>query len=220
MYKKITHTIVEEHFDCPESVDVSSAVESKMSTKFRITPTAPIISESAFKANVEDAVLDVNLRWLNLLNAMYDKSIDYENAVSNAYTNIDTLGNTLRGYYGAEFAERFNQVLRASITNLMYTWRNESNGWDNSQQKARLFEMLTPGAMILFTQFNQLWLSDDVERIFNELYNTYINLGTAYKTKNTNLQSELETQLATIWNQLATLISSGVIQQFPAYFTA
>jgi hypothetical protein len=221
MYKKITHTIIEEHFDCPEAVDIAAEVENgtEMPMRFRVTP-ATVMPADQFRAMVQDWFLDMDARWQNLANANFDSSIDYEQAIDDVFVNVDLLGDTLKGYYGAEFGERFNQQWRSAGMNLLYIWRNIKNGWDTSVQEKNLFELLAPGSAVLYNQFNASWPRNEVEALLVSIYRDYIDYGKALKSKNSSAQASLRTKIGSALNQLSTTLASGVISRFPELFTA
>jgi hypothetical protein len=221
MYKKITHTIIEEHFDCPEAVNIANEVanaDNTLMSRFRATPATPIPADQ-FRALVQDWFLELDARLQNLLNATYDPTLDYEQAIEDAFLNADELGNVLKGYYGIEFGERFSQNWRAITMNLLYIWRNIKNGWDYSIQVERLQNLVATGMGFLLNQFNNRWDRDEVKTILDKVVNSYINIGTALAKKQTSSAATARTQLALDWAKFYTQLSEGVIAQYPDLFT-
>ena len=221
VYKKITHTIVEEHFDCPEAVDIAASVDSSngiMPMKFRVTPALPM-STDQFKIRVEDWFLETDAANKDLARATFDSSLDYEQAIENVFLNIDGLGNTLKGYYGSEMGERWNQLWRSVSMNLMYIWRNIKNNWDNTLQEERLHTLLGDALTLVLNQYNTAWDRYALKPVIDDLFTGYTEFGQALKDKNTSKISAAETKIATALEKLNTAVSSGVIQQFPGLFT-
>lgn len=221
MYKKITHTIVEEHFDCPEAVDLAAEIENSKEApmKFRVAQ-ATVMPADQFRAMVQDWFLETDSRWQNLAHANFDTSIDYEQAIEDVFVNADMLGDVLKGYYGVEFGERFNAHWRSAAMNLLYDWRNIKNGWDTNVQEMNLLELISPGGALLFNQFNSSWSREEAEALLRDIFTSYHEYGKALKSKNTSAQSSLKTKIGSDLNLLATTLASGVIARFPSLFTA
>ena len=221
MYKKITHTIVEEHFDCPEAVDIASAIENNNSTapmRFQAFADPVVMPSSQFRTKIAGLVGDLDNRWQNLLNATFDTAYNYEEAIEEAFVNNDELGNFLKSYYGAEFGERVNHQWRSVAMSLLYTWRNFKNNFDNSLQSERLTQLVPPFAQML-SQYNNIWEKSTVEQLFNEWYSSYVSLAEAKKAKNTSAQTNIKSIIASDVAKFSKTLADGIIAQFPTLFT-
>lgn len=221
MYKKITHTIIEEHFDCPEAVDIAVELENgngSLPMKFQAIQPPMVMPASQFKTKIRELVMDLDSRWQTLLNATFDTAYDYEAAIEDAFVNANQLGDLLKSYYGAEFGERFNHHWRAVAINLLYTWRNVKNNFDNSVQKENLLK-LSPAVAQLLNQYNSQWDRTAVTNLSNEWLSAYVALAEAIKAKNAAAQTKNKSTIASDINQFSNTLSDGVIQQFPSLFT-
>lgn len=221
MYKKITHTIIEEHFDCPEAVDIAVELENgngSLPMKIQAIQPPMVMPASQFKTQIRELVMDLDSRWQTLLNATFDTAYDYEAAIEDAFVTANQLGDLLKSYYGAEFGERFNHHWRAVAINLLYTWRNVKNNFDNSVQKENLMK-LSPAVAQLLNQYNSRWDRTAVTNLSNDWLSAYVALAEAIKAKNAAAQTKNKSTIASDINQFSNTLSDGVIQQFPSLFT-
>lgn len=221
MYKKITHTIIEEHFDCPEAVDIAVELENgngNLLMKFQAVQSPMVMPASQFKTKIRELVMDLDSRWQTLLNATFDTAYDYEAAIEDAFVTSNQLGDLLKSYYGVEFGERLNQHWRSAAMTLLYSWRNVKSNFDNSVQKENLLK-LSPVLAQVLNQYNSQWDRTAVTNLSNEWLSAYVALAEAIKAKNAAAQTKNKSTIASDINQFSNILSDGVIQQFPSLFT-
>lgn len=225
MYKKITHTIVEEHFDCPEAVDIASEVNSDDLLMPMMRNRRPrqneIISQSQLRSEIQTFFNNLSVNLDTLASASFDDNVDFSAAMDAVFSNdIDRLGNFLRTYYGAEFAARLNQDFRSIAMNLMYLWRAQRMKIDQSNQERNLTTLLAPAVGILFGTFNNIWDRTVVTDTFTSLIEDYMNLGTAKLKKDVTLESNIKSSIAATYNDIVNTMTDGLIAQKPEFFTA
>jgi hypothetical protein len=214
MYKRITHTIVEEHFDHPIGVEIANGM-----VKHRLAqPTmANIMPADEFKAYVEDFYLDLERKMLNLVDASFNPSLNFQTAIGDAM-DFEALGNTLGNYYDVEFKERFNQALGNTIMQLVYIWRNQVRRIDNTDALSR-FEQGTWGYSMLLNQYNNKWDKDIIRTLLDNWANALLDLGNAKYEKNSTAEVTAKEKFASAGSALSAYVSAGLINQFPSLFT-
>lgn len=215
MYKKITHTIVEEHFGHPMGVDIANGM-----SPHRLAPStlANIMPADEFKTYVEDFYLDLERKMLNLADASFNSSLNFQTAIGDAM-DFETLGNTLGNYYDTEFKERFNQALGNTIMQLIYIWRNQVRHIDNADSLNRIVQA-NWGYSMLLNQYNNKWDKDIVRTLIDNWTNALLDLGNAKYEKNTADEVAAKEKFASASSALSAYMSAGLISQFPTLFTA
>jgi predicted Zn-dependent protease with MMP-like domain len=212
MYKKITHTIVEEHFAHPMAVNIASG------HKFGRPKLAEIMPSGQFKAFVDNYFMEMEDKIVAFANATFDDSLDFQSAIANVM-DYETLGNTLGKYYDIEFQERFNQNLGNAIMQLLYYWRNLIRKFDNKDTLARIKQQAWAMGQVL-AQYNNFWDRDIMRTLLDDFFGEFINLGNAKLAKNKANETAALDRVAVAGTKLANYMANGVIQQFPESFTA
>lgn len=226
MYKKITHTIVEEHFDCPEAVDIAAEVEGSdyyapMMRRARRPRQNEIITAAQFTNNINTYLNNLNAKWETMATATFDDSANFGAAMEAVFADqIDELGDEMKLYYGPEFGERLNQQLRSIAMNLMYLWRAQKMKLDISNQRKNLLDLLAPAVGILLSTFNNKWDRNVVSDVFTSIIEDYIALGEAKLKRDPTMENDIKAEIAATYSGLATAIANGVVAQQPEFFTA
>lgn len=215
MYKKITHTIVEEHFDHPMGVGIAANVGKP---KFARSTLADIMPSGQFKSFVDNYFMELEDKMVEFANATFDESLDFQTAISNVM-DYETLGNMLGKYYDAEFQERFNQQIGNIIMTLMFYWRNSIRKFDNKETTTRLRNN-TFGTSATMNQYNNFWDRDITRTLLDDFFGEFMTLGNAKLTKNKANETASLDRIAANGSKLSNYLANGVLQQFPELFTA
>ena len=215
MYKKITHTIVEEHFDHPMGVGIAANVGKP---KFARSSLAEIMPAGQFKAFVDNYFMEMEDKIVAFANATFDESLDFQSAIANVM-DYETLGNTLGKYYDIEFQERLNQNIGNALMQLLYYWRNSIRKFDNKDTLSRIKQQSWAMGQVL-SQYNNFWDRDILRALLDDFFGEFVNLGNAKLAKNKANETAALDRVAAAGTKLANYVANGVIQQFPESFTA
>jgi len=216
MYKKITHTIVEEHFAHPIGVDIAANV--KTGRPMGRPQLAEIMSTAQLKSFVDNYFIETEDKLVELCNATFDENLDFQAAIANAM-DYESLGDMLGKYYDIEFKERFNQNCGIAIMQLMYYWRNAIRKFDNKDTVVRLKAQSWAMGIIL-NQYNNYWDRDIVRIAFDEFFGEFINLGNAKLAKNKSAETAALDKIAAAGSKISNYVSNGLLQNHPELFTA
>lgn len=210
MYKKITHTIVEEHFAHPMAVNIASG------HKLGRHSLAEIMPKDQFKAFVDNYFIDLEGKLVEFANAAFDPSMDFQSALANAM-DFEALGDTMAKYYDVEFKERFNQHMGNQIMQLMYSWRNNVRKFDNTDTLNRIKQGPVFFSQLLF-QYNNFWDRDITRTLFEDFFNEFLTLGAAKLAKNKVNETASLDRIAVAGSKLSNYLANGLIQQQPELF--
>ena len=216
MYKKITHTIVEEHFAHPMGVGIAANV--KTGRPLGRSQLAEIMSTAQLKSFVDNYFIETEDKLVELCNATFDESLDFQAAIANAM-DYEALFNMVGKYYDIELQERLNQNLGIGIMQLLYYWRNSLRKFDNKETLTRLKNQSWAMGIVM-NQYNNFWDRDISRNLLEEFFGEFINLGNAKLAKNKATETAALDKIAAAGSKLANYISNGLLQAHPELFTA
>jgi hypothetical protein len=211
MYKKITHTIVEEHFEHPMAVNIAAG------HKMGRHSLAAVMPKDQFKAFVDNYFIDFEGKLVQFADTAFDPSMDFQTALADVM-EFEGLGDTMAQYYDVEFKERFNQQMGNQIMSLMYYWRNLVRKQDNTDTLIR--SKAGPGyfSQLLF-QYNNVYDRDVARAMLEDFFGEFITLGNAKFAKNAPNETAALDRIAAAGAKLSNYLANGLVQQFPELFT-
>lgn len=214
MYKKITHTIIEEHFDNPSAVGIKKSLKrSKMITN-------EVFSEPKFKEDVHTYITKYRDGLTSLVTASTGTDEDLMKAFDNFFktTWVDDLGNMTKPLYVTEFSERLNEGFRIMVTGLFLAIQSMRMGKDSGLLFGRMQFASNEIAQDL-NNFNTYWQYPIINTLFNNLLTDLMNRVKARIAKNATLEQQLELKNAESWAEFEKQFVTGILTQHPERFT-
>lgn len=213
MYKKVTHTIVEEHFSHPMAGELKERLDRK-SLKYKLEP----VSAEKFKQDINSYLTNLNVKLHNIF-----KNVESNNEAALAdsekilFEEIDALGNMCKTYYGIEFGERVNQYLRTVALLFIAIAKNLKNKMDIRDWRLRLdavkFDMAN-----LFYSYNNIWRLPETQAIIGQIFNGWIDHVQAIINRDTTATTTTYESVSNLLSVFGSTMSNGIIQQFPGRF--
>lgn len=213
MYKKITHNIIEEHFDHPLATQIKKSI-----TKSRF-PEDQIFNfdTSEFRMQVNFNMNEYSAKLNQILDGVTTPESDIIPAFASIFTNIDKMGDLSKSFFPIEFSERLVQSLRAwAIYSLMMVHKAKV-GQDYSIYK----EAITTTATELIDNFRDFDSAMPVLDFSPAITNIASNIKDKVDAKvanNTNLIVSSSADLVTNCRIFANAYSNGIISKFPNRF--
>lgn len=223
MYKKITHTIVEEHFDHPIAVDIANEANSSdesMPTKFKFfKPRIGAVSSDKFRTDINAYFSGLKSNLANMISATAKGTKDEIFATETAFfNNSEQLGDMLKPYYGIEFGERLNQNINLIGLHLIGLTREATNNLDYSASEGRLTQ--TENNIVdLLARYNQLWPRADVYPLIVDIINELVLFAEHTVKKNTVKAQESGNKISALLSVLSNTVANGTIQRYASSFT-
>lgn len=213
MYKKITHSIVEEHFDHPVAGQIKKSMErSKIVTN-------EVFSETKFRSDVHDYLVS----YTNHINSLIDSVTGTEENLILAFDNffktcwVDNIGNLTKPIYLTEFSERLNEGMRMIATGVLLGIQQIKSGKDVGPIYNRLqFTSNDMGQNL--SNFNSAWQYPTVATLFNTLFTDLFSLAKAKVAKNLSQEQQLTQKVANGWATFEKTFVDGIIAQHPERF--
>lgn len=215
MYKKITHTIVEEHFDHPMGEQIKKKLE-----RSRI-PNNEIFLESKFRADVFDYfstyASSIN-EMINSVNRTEENLITtFENMFKNNW--IDELGNMTKPFYQSDFSEVINLAMRQLALTALSIVQQVKLG-NETRFLIDSYHNLSAGQIAgVMTSANYSWRFNPIRDMFIGIVENILAQTTARWEKDSVAEESAKAELARLFSFFETLFANGIITQFPDRFT-
>ena len=212
MYKKITHTIVEEHFDHP----IASQIKKSLAKK---TITNEVFTETKFRTDINNYLTTYINNIIALIGSVGGTDQDLLNNFDNFYKTawIDDLGNMTKSIYFTEFGERLNETFRLIPTTIFSALQYIKDGKDYGSAGSRVQFIVNDLAQNL-GNFNNAWNPQVITSLFNSLFSDFFALAKARIAKNTTLEQQLIQKINTSWATFEKAFADGIISQHPERF--
>lgn len=217
MYKKITHTIVEEHFDHPIANKIKSSIDKNFQRSK--VPTSEVFDTATFRNNVNSYFTNYANYVTKILDSMTGTEEDLITAFESAFTMVDSIGDMMHPLYATEFGERLNTDLRTWLILTTIGTQAAKVNQDNMFWANRFSQIGIDMANNLsyhnnfFTFLAVRQLADDVVKAITDKFN-------AKKAKNSTADLDATTRIANSIKQLGSTLAEGTMQRYPERFTA
>ena len=213
MYKKITHSIVEEHFGMP----MSEKIEAISDGKNKI-PNNEIFDEAKFKQEVDSYLTNYGDKIINMINQMPSTEDDIIIAFEDLFRNIDAFGNLTKPFYASDLAERININMRSVALLTFIAINNLKLGRDPQNNFNRMNINLADLAFVLST-FNSLWDNNTVRIILARFISGIQSKLKAKKEKNSSAEQAANLVITDQLKTFGDAFFNGIKTKFPERFT-
>jgi hypothetical protein len=214
VYKRITHNIIEEHYDHPIASQIK---KSLMKSRLPRLPNTDIFEKKKFQD-------DVNAYFSNYgsnINGMIDMYDENEEELAKkfegAFFNIDDIGNMTKPFFYSELGERINVAMRCYPIYLLMAMHLEKVGQDSGWVTTR-FGQVADDLTSALTQFSVNWPSADLNSFLKTLGLNIKERLLAVRSKNLTKSEELRTTLQNQLTTLGNIIHIGIANKFPDRF--
>jgi hypothetical protein len=214
MYKKVTHSIVEEHFDHPLAIQIKKTIE-KHTTK----PTLVAFETAqSFSKAVDDYFTKFAYDIDNIIKCIKKADQELEYAQQKAFENLPTLGNIVRPYYGFEMQQQLNTVMSNYVLTMSNLIRNLNIKADTSIWIQRLNGVASDIAGIMGPRNAINWNWPLIDTTVKSINAEWIAEANASLDGNTALAALSKDKAERLLDSFASTFSSGIILQHPDQF--
>jgi len=216
MYKKITHTITEEHFAHPMATEIKKLVDKNT----KATPK-PKLGTTPSATNLQNSI---SLYFTNYASKMRDVITSVFNNTLPAtettiFSEIDSLGSILQPYYGFDVAQRINEVTRQLVLSVISSSKNIRDGADNTNEKNNLNMAANQLAKIL-NLINNSWNYAIIRDTIISTYHSWLDEATAINKNDKVADNAAFNTVNQNLTAVANMLINGIEQQFPEQFTS
>lgn len=232
MYKKITHTIVEEHFDHPEALRMKSRLDCYPSTTSTTTTTPPSMLEHTDTANhlktaAHKLLGNYAQRIRSHIVSILDSTADASAIDEQLTKDIKAVDAVVSAYYGAAAGEEVGMYLKKIADDVADIARAVKSGKSIDDLKTKLVRDVEFFATLLEGANPKHWPATAVRDILTAAGNAWIAQIQARENKKWAEDIALADRIANIFTgsgadidvtDFAKTFAEGIIKQFPEKF--
>ena len=228
MYKKITHTILEEHFEHPAAAQIKSQMGY-----YPITTPAPkpasIMSEHAqqFKTAARKLLGNYARYISSSINGIFDSSPDLAAIGEQISKDIDAIGGVMRAYYSQTVNDQTVMHLKKIANDVAEIARLVKSGKSIDQTKTNLLQEVDSFATLLESVNPEHWPAAAVRDYFGRAGDAWIGQIQARDRKQWAESIAFADRVLDIFigggtgmdgEDFAKIFAEGIIRQFPNQF--
>jgi hypothetical protein len=216
MYKKITHTIVEEHFDHPIATQIKKSIHRSE------IPNNEIFAENKFRTDVTDYFTTYLTDLSGIIDSVTgteeDLVVPFERIFKNEY--IDTLGNMTKAIYPSFMGEKINEALRR-MTLISFVLSQQLRMGRDPQYMLNTFNNIVVNDLAtILSGYNINWPYNTIQTIFTDIGDSILTKMKAKMKKDSSTEKAAGDKLASLFTSFGNAFVDGMIKQHPERFTS
>lgn len=220
MYKKITHTIVEEHFDNPMAKQIKNRIERPR------LPTTEVFDATTFRNNVAAAAQQYATNINTIVNGYNATPMDLVLAFEQAFATVDSLGNMTKPFMTSELGERMNLGLRMILVYTTLAIQSARANQDIVPLTNRIVNSageLSNAMQTYNTDWGQFSPDGTPANFINPtLTSAAQSINSKIQAKiagNETTSNEMSSKIASDFGSFGTAIADSLIKKYPERFT-
>lgn len=223
MYKKITHNIVEEHFDHPMAAKIKAGLRPRQLQRTRLDiddediifgrPTNEIFKKSEFSTNLETYLNNYTQRLIQISDSVGGTEEQLVTAFEELFDMVDSVSSFFNPFYNRELGERFVTSFRHIALTLTMITHSVKAGFDTQPWTRTL---IVPIASI--NNYNERWQQTAIQTHLSDFIGAIIKRINAVKAGDSAVMEQTARDAYTAMGTLKTNIFNGITQQFPYRF--
>jgi hypothetical protein len=227
MYKKITHTIVEEHYDHPMAAKIKAGLKRKQNKKAKYDfgdedvifgrPTTQTFNAVVFKSDLENYLNSYTQKIIQISDTITGTEEQSVIAFEELFDFIDNIKNFFNPFYNRELGERIATSFRQLASTSTILCHAVKADFDTDPWIRNLRASSTVGGSMI--NYNTAWQNDVIRNPMSQYVDAIIGRTNAVKTNNTAQITETTNGMYSSISVFKNVIADGIIQQFPARFT-
>jgi hypothetical protein len=230
MYKKITHTIVEHHYDHPMALEMLANTHVVDNSK--IKSTLSVMPADQFAQNIFDLFNSYMTHMRNYLISTLNSAPDQAYTAELVNSDIINISDVANSYFDKNSTQVLGGLFGSSVQNLHNVATALRAGQDISKFQSDYASMVSLFSQKLHTLDPTYWPASTIEQIFTDLNASWLTqMQARLKQDWTADSSALTVANSLVLNGyvtngqtglspgLAEIFANGIIKQFPANFT-
>jgi hypothetical protein len=227
MYKKIIHTIVEEHYDHPMAAKIKAGLKRKQNKKAKYDfgdedvifgrPTNEIFNKDEFKQNFDSYLNNYTQKLIQITDSVVGTEEQLITPFEELFDTIDNMKNFFNPFYTRELGEMITTSFRhiASTTTMMT--HSIKAGFDYSPWSRSFDRAVIIGPLV---EFNDRWAPYNYQNPLRQFKLAIIKRINAVKANDQVAMDQANVEATAAMMSFGQVIYDGIIQKFPQRFTA
>jgi hypothetical protein len=219
MYKKITHNIVEEHFDHPMAGQIKKTIVRSQ------VPNSEVFDENSFRTNVANYTNSYSSSINKIIESFSSTQANLISEFEQAFTSVDNLGNMTKPFITSELGERMNADFRYILIYTAMAVQSARIGQDTLFAENRILQSTNDLASAMIA-YNTYWtpagadITDNLYAISQSIGNNINKKINAKVSNNAALSAELAAAINSDFSKFGTIFVNGLVRKFPERFTS
>lgn len=224
MYKKITHSIVEEHYDHPMAAKIKAGLRPTITRKtMRMDdediifgrPTTEIFKRDEFKQNLESYLNNYTQKLIQITDSVVGTEEELITPFEELFDKIDDVKNFFNPFYTRELGEMVTTSFRQVALIITMMAHSIKAGFDYAPWARSFDRAVAIGPMNIF---NDRWMSYTYENPLRQFRLAIIKRINAVKNKDQATIDQATAEATSAMMSFGEVIYNGIIQKFPQRF--
>ena len=230
MYKKITHNIVEEHYDHPMAAKIRAGLRPTLTRKVMPMlnmndeediifgrPTTEIFKKDEFKQNLESYLSNYTQKLIAITDSVVGTEEQLVTAFEELFDSIDNVKNSFNPFYNRELGEKITTSFRHIASSVTMVTHSVKAGFDYEPWVRSLNMAVTLAPL---NNFNDRWVPYTYQNPIRKFNFDIVRRINAVKAADQAGMDQATTDVTASMMAFKDVIYNGITQQFPQRFTA
>jgi hypothetical protein len=227
MYKKITHSIVEEHYDHPLATKIKSGLNPTLTRKVRrdyddedlifARPSTEIFKKDEFKTNLESYFSNYAQKLIEITDSVIGTEEQLVTPFEELFDSVDNIKNFFNPFYSRELGESLATTFRYLASSVTMVSHSVKAGFDPAPWIRALNGAANVGPL---NNFNDRWIAYTYQNPIRQFNFDIVKRINAVKAGDRPSIDQATTEAITAMMAFKDVIYNGITQQFPKRFTA
>jgi hypothetical protein len=225
MYKKITHNIVEEHFDHPLAAKIKAGLKPTRRVLRDFgddedlifgRPTTEIFNKDEFKQNLESYLSNYVQKIIEITDSVVGTEEQLVTPFEELFDTVDNVKNFFNPFYVRELGEMVATSFRHRVSATTLIAHSVKAGFDPARWIASLDRSVGVGPL---DNYNERWVPSTYTNLIRQFNAAVVARIRAVKSKDQAAIDNATTLATTAMMAFKDIIYNGITQQFPQRFT-
>jgi hypothetical protein len=225
MYKKITHNIVEEHYDHPMATKIKAGLRQEVKrTRLDIDddsifgrPTNEIFNKDEFKQNLESYLSNYVQKIIEITDSVVGTDEQLVTPFEEVFDMVDNVKNFFNPFYNRELGEMVATSFRHRVSAITMITHSMKAGFDPARWITSLERSVIIGPL---DNYNGRWAPGAYMNLSRQFNTAMVARIRAVKSKDQTAIDNTTALATTAMMSLKDVIYNGITQQFPQRFTS
>lgn len=224
MYKKITHSIVEEHFDHPMAAKIKAGLRPTITRKTSLNidddiifgrPTTEIFNKDEFKQNLESYLTNYTQKLIEITDSVVGTEEQLVTPFEELFDTVDNVKNFFNPFYTRELGERVATSFRHIASSVTMITHSTKAGFDAEPwiKSLNLAVSVAP-----LRDYNDRWIPYTYQNPIRKFNFDLVRRINAVKAADQVVIDQASTDITASMMTFKDTIFNGITQQFPQRF--
>lgn len=224
MYKKITHSIVEEHYDHPMAAKIKAGLKPRRRVIQDFgnnedlifgRPTTEVFNKDEFKQNFDSYLNTYIQKLFQITDSVVGTEEELITPFEELFDMVDNVKNFFNPFYSRELGEKVTTSFRHFASSTTMLTHSIKAGFDYLPWSRSFDSAITIGPL---TNYNEKWQPFSYQNPLRQFKLAIINRINAVKDNDQAAIDQATTEATAAMMSFGQVMYNGITQQFPRRF--